>query len=97
MTFFSHKRWDLTCDNTLTCRAEGYSPGNERYNVAVLLTRDAGAGTPVDNQVMLTYLLDNEGALPYRGTPQLLIDGHALGSLQVADVATDVKLAHLPM
>ncbi|MFT8209418.1 MAG: DUF1176 domain-containing protein [Symbiopectobacterium sp.] len=83
--YFSHKHWDLVCGNTLTCRAEGYSPENELYSAAVLLTRLAGSSTPVDNQVMLTDLLDNEEALPRRGTPQLLIDGRSLGALQLAD------------
>ena len=80
--YFSHKQWSLVCDNTLTCRAEGYSPENELYSAAVLLMRHAGADTVVDNQVMLTDLLDNEDALPHRGTPQLMIDGRSLGALQ---------------
>ncbi|MBG6246913.1 MULTISPECIES: DUF1176 domain-containing protein [Symbiopectobacterium] len=83
--YFSHKQWYLVCDNTLTCRAQGYSPDNELYSVAVLLTRFAGSSTPLENQVMLTDLLDNAEALPHRGTPHLLIDGHGLGALQWAD------------
>lgn len=73
------------CDNTLACCAQGYSPENERYSVAVLLTRFAGSSTPMENLVMLTNLLDNAEALPHRGTPHLLIDGRSLDALQWAD------------
>lgn len=49
---FSHKDWEVVCDNTLTCRAAGYSP-EEGKGGSVLLTRLAGAGTPVTGKVML--------------------------------------------
>ncbi|ECD9610040.1 DUF1176 domain-containing protein [Salmonella enterica subsp. salamae] len=49
---FSHKDWEVVCDNTLTCRAAGYSP-EEGKGGSVLLTRLAGAGTPVMGEVML--------------------------------------------
>ncbi|WP_347253539.1 DUF1176 domain-containing protein [Leminorella grimontii] len=42
---FSHKDWEMTCDNTRTCRAAGY--GVEEGEVSVLLTREAGAGKEV--------------------------------------------------
>lgn len=83
--YFTHKAWDLVCDNTLTCRAAGYSPESIAFGVSVLLTRKAGAATPVDNQVMLSDGVGDDTVLAARGTPQLFIDGHALGALQVAD------------
>ncbi|MCW2475596.1 MULTISPECIES: DUF1176 domain-containing protein [unclassified Symbiopectobacterium] len=83
--YFTHKEWDLVCDNTLTCRVSGYSPDSVTFGVSVLLTRKAGAGTPVDNQVMLSDGLGHDDVLAMRGTPQLIIAGRVLGVLQVAD------------
>ncbi|MFJ5339052.1 DUF1176 domain-containing protein [Pectobacterium sp. CHL-2024] len=58
-TFF-HKDWEVVCDNTLTCRAAGYSP-EEKYTgeeedipgVSLLLTRHAGQNTPITAEVTL--------------------------------------------
>jgi hypothetical protein len=46
--YFQHKEWELACDNTGTCRAAGY-PTDENADMiaSVLLTRAAGASTPV--------------------------------------------------
>lgn len=47
--FFSHKDWGLQCDNTRTCRAEGYQAqmgGSDP--VSMLITRAAGPDTPVE-------------------------------------------------
>ncbi len=49
---FVHKNWEVVCDNTLTCRAAGYS-AEEGKGGSVLLTRQAGVGTPVSGEVML--------------------------------------------
>jgi hypothetical protein len=57
---FSHKDWEVVCDNTLTCRAAGYSP-KEGKGGSVLLTRQAGAGTSVSGEVMLAEL-QSDGA-----------------------------------
>lgn|GEM_PF-3947858 len=47
---FTHFRWSLTCDNEKTCSATGAS-GDNRHNVALLLTRRAGAWEPVRAKV----------------------------------------------
>jgi hypothetical protein len=49
---FAHKDWELTCDNTRTCRAAGYSvfEGTE-IPASVLLTRAAGANTAVQVEI----------------------------------------------
>lgn len=47
---FTHFRWSLTCDNEKTCSATGAS-GHDRHNVALLLTRRAGAWEPVQAKV----------------------------------------------
>lgn len=56
---FSHKDWEVVCDNTLTCRAAGYSP-EEGTGGSVLLTRQAGAGTAVSGELMLAEVADTE-------------------------------------
>jgi hypothetical protein len=46
--YFQHKDWELACDNTLTCRAAGYSAEDSLSSAAsILLSRIAGAGTPI--------------------------------------------------
>lgn len=59
---FSHKDWEVVCDNTLTCRAAGYSP-EEGTVGSVLLTRQAGAGIDVTGKVMLSEV-DAESDAP---------------------------------
>lgn len=76
---FSHKDWDLSCDNTLTCRAAGYAADGEEQGSTVLLTRKAGSGEPVANKVMLAHYSDaqwQEGS-----PPELIIAGRKAGSL----------------
>jgi hypothetical protein len=50
---FSHKDWELACDNTRTCRAAGYHPEGDEPNATVLLTRKAGPGQPITIQLQL--------------------------------------------
>lgn len=79
---FSHKDWDLTCDNTLTCRAAGYAADGTEKGATVLLTRKAGQGTPVLNLVMLAHYDDEQW---HETTPpDLLIAGRSVGSLTFA-------------
>ncbi len=78
---FTWKDWDLVCDNTLTCRAVGYSAEDAENSVSVLLTRAAGPSTPVHNQVMLAEV-DDEKASAMRGAPSLFINNHDTGKLQ---------------
>jgi len=81
---FSHKDWDLVCDNTLTCRAAGYSTDDTDPAATVLLTREAGPATAISNQVMLADY-DGEAGGKHPGAPLLLIDAHSLGRLLPAD------------
>lgn len=81
---FSHKDWDLICDNTLTCRAAGYSISDSVPAATVLLTRKAGPATPLTNQVMLSDY-DGNTASKTSGAPLFLIDNHSLGTLLSAD------------
>lgn len=50
---FSHKDWELACDNTRTCRAAGYHPEGDEPNATILLTRAAGPNQPVAIQLQL--------------------------------------------
>lgn len=77
---FTHKDWDLVCDNTLTCRAAGYSSDDTDPAATVLITRVAGAATPVTNQVMLADY-DGEIAQANAGAPLLFIDKKSQGPL----------------
>jgi Protein of unknown function (DUF1176) len=46
--YFQHKDWELACDNTGMCRAAGYTAeGSDSRAASVLLTRAAGAATPI--------------------------------------------------
>jgi len=40
---FSHHDWEVTCDNTNTCRIVGYSPRDAKLPLSVLLVSKAGA------------------------------------------------------
>ena len=81
---FQHKEWDLICDNTLTCRAVGYSASDAEPGATVLITREAGPSTPVINRVMLA---DYNGDIASKnpGAPILLIDSQSQGKLTFVD------------
>ncbi|MEQ9970186.1 DUF1176 domain-containing protein [Pectobacterium carotovorum] len=83
-TFF-HKDWEVVCDNTLTCRAAGYSPekqysgeGEDIPGVSLLLTRHAGQNTPITADVILAEVYQ---AIPKSTTLTLTIDGVDKGQL----------------
>ncbi|WP_353613456.1 DUF1176 domain-containing protein [Mangrovibacter phragmitis] len=75
---FSHKNWEVVCDNTLTCRAAGYSP-EEGQGGSVLLTRKAGAGSAVTGKVMLAEV--DEGESTPVAQLALWINGQPAGAL----------------
>lgn len=72
---FEHKDWEVVCDNTLTCRAAGYS-SEEEASGSVLLTREAGPNTPVTGLMRL----GETGQTPAKIT--MWIDGQSLGELK---------------
>lgn len=79
---FEHKDWQVVCDNTLTCRAAGYST-EEDATGSVLITRKAGPQTPVTVQVVLADMDGSEPPSPAKLT--LWIDGKSLGALTPGD------------
>lgn len=84
-TSFNHKDWEVVCDNTLTCRAAGYSPEEEAIG-SVLLTRKAGADTPVTVDVVLAEMESDETVQQPKLT--LWIDGNAQGEVDAQDSDT---------
>lgn len=75
---FSHKDWEVVCDNTLTCRAAGYS-AEEGTGGSVLLTREAGASTTVEGELMLAELQSESASSASKLT--LLIDEQPAGEV----------------
>ncbi|NNP73467.1 hypothetical protein A7P53_12990 [Acinetobacter defluvii] len=74
---FEHKDWELACDNTGTCRAAGYqTDDNYEHPVSVLLTRNAGANTPVVAEVQFG---ENEENQKSSAKYELKIDGKSYG------------------
>ncbi|MGE9550353.1 DUF1176 domain-containing protein [Erwinia amylovora] len=74
---FSHKSWEVACDNTLTCRAAGYD--KEQWpEGAVVLTRLAGTDTPTTGEVRV-----DETAQPVKKLTMWL-NGKSVGDLAAA-------------
>jgi hypothetical protein len=85
---FSHKDWQIACDNTLTCRMAGYNDESDDKRGSVLLTRAAGPDTPLQGKVTLSSMpIRNESADTRPRTLILWIDGKSLGKL--ADIDAD--------
>lgn len=84
--FFDHEDWELTCDNTGTCRAAGYHSDEGGPPISVLLTRAAGPGTPVQAELLLGGDWDDSDAtqLPAPQAIALWIDNRNLGRLRAA-------------
>jgi hypothetical protein len=87
-TTFSHKDWELACDNMRTCRAAGYHEEDDGPNATILLTRAAGPSQPV--RVELQLAEDERRPAPDQLT--MTIDGRAVGI-----VRTDRKSSTLTL
>ncbi|WLI75589.1 DUF1176 domain-containing protein [Kosakonia sp. H02] len=79
---FDHKDWEVVCDNTLTCRAAGYSV-EEEASGSVLITRKAGPDTPVTVDVVLAEM-DGDETVPHVQIT-LWIDDKSQGALATED------------
>lgn len=90
--YFSHGDWELACDNTGTCRAAGYQPGDSGPAVSVLLTRKAGPGQPVRGQVQLGEPADDAARAKTAPALQLAIhiDGKKAGVLSTGAEPADL-------
>lgn len=80
---FSHKNWEIVCDNTLTCRTAGYGAedAEEGTGGSVLFTRKAGPGSAVTGEVMLADIESDDESAP--GPLTLWIDNQPAGALQI--------------
>jgi len=82
---FVLRDWELACDNTRTCRAAGYQPGDGGMPVSVLLTREAGPGAPVSAEVSFG---DDWDESVFERMPQIfrvvfVIDGRRHGEIAI--------------
>ena len=80
---FSHGDWELACDNTGTCRVAGYQQDADNLPVSVLLTRDAGAGTPVTGKVALGEDWGSDSTVPPPAAVTLHIDQRSHGRIAI--------------
>ena len=82
---FSHKDWELACDNTRTCRAAGYQANGDERLVSMLLTREAGPNTPVSMELQL----DDKGkpADVRAQVGELIISSLAVGKIPQKEAA----------
>ncbi|WUR14117.1 DUF1176 domain-containing protein [[Empedobacter] haloabium] len=82
---FTHKDWELSCDNTRTCRAAGYHvEDKEDAAVSVLLTRKAGPNEPVTAQVQLgSYSEDDSATAARAGVTSMKVDTRPLGTVRI--------------
>lgn len=94
---FSHRDWELVCDNTRTCRAAGYQNEQgeqEDRPVSVLLTRNAGPRQPVTGELMISLDNNEPGKLP---PPELklsmLINEQVIGQVTVRTDTAITKLS----
>jgi hypothetical protein len=78
-TSFSHKDWELACDNTRTCRAAGFHPEDDGPNATILLTRAAGPNQPITVQLQLAD--DEQHPAPRQLT--MTVDGHDTGTVSI--------------
>jgi hypothetical protein len=80
---FSHKDWELACDNTRTCRAAGYHPEGDEPNATILLTRAAGPNQAVTIQLQLAD--DERHPLPAQVT--MTIAQRPIGTVRLASTS----------
>lgn len=83
---FTHKDWELVCDNTRTCRAAGYhADDDENPNATVLLTRAAGPNQLVSVELQLA----DDDAHRAQSPLAMTIDGKRLGEVAV-DLSSNI-------
>lgn len=79
MIDFSHKDWHVVCDNTLTCRAVGYSGENGGSALSLLLIRKAGANQPFTAYVKTN---DQQDELQQEDSLTLFVNDQFIGKLK---------------
>ncbi len=84
---FSHKDWEVACDNTGTCRAAGYHEDSSEARVSVLVTRRPGPGTRPEVKLVLGSYRSIPGLkpLPPRPTVTMYVNDRPLGAVSLDD------------
>ncbi|WP_188213809.1 DUF1176 domain-containing protein [Neisseria subflava] len=78
----NYQDWDITCDNTGTCRLAGYQADETEPPVSILFTRQAGANAAVIGEVSLLPFNDDEAQLAnIAAHNELVLNGKSLGKL----------------
>jgi hypothetical protein len=85
---FSHKDWQLVCDNTRTCRAAGYNEEDDGPSATILLTRAAGPNQTIKVELQLA---DDERH-PAPDQLAMSIDGRAIGIVRTASKSSILTL-----
>ncbi|CAI3938252.1 Invasion protein IalB [Commensalibacter papalotli (ex Botero et al. 2024)] len=84
---FEHKDWQIVCDNTLTCRAAGYSVEDAKNRVTVLLVRKAGIGQDVSALVKFADIDDQTVKTTNKVTLKIADKSYGkLGSESIQDI-----------
>ena len=78
---FQHHDWELTCDNTRTCRAAGYQADNDESGVSVMFTRRAGPATTTKAELLLGTYRTTDGVPANDFALELRIDDRPIGSV----------------
>lgn len=91
---FTHKDWQVVCDNTRTCRAAGYQRDDQELAISVLLTRTAGPSQPVTGDLMLGEYGEVEqlSALPASFDLRMTIDGESVGQIAMTRQVMSAEL-----
>ena len=78
----NYQDWDITCDNTGTCRLAGYQADETETPVSILFTRKAGANAAVAGEVSLLPFNDDDRQLArVAARNELMLNGKSLGKL----------------
>ena len=81
---FSHKDWELACDNTGTCRAAGYQVEGAEPAVSLLLVRHAGARQEVSARIQLGSYAGSDVALAANASHLVIKSGgRKLGTIDL--------------
>lgn len=84
---FVKEDWQLVCDNSLTCRAAGYSTELAEWRASIMLTIKAGEKT-ADTQLLLNYLKSSENEpVQLQGADQqveLWLNNKSYGTVELA-------------
>lgn len=82
---FSHFDWEISCDNTRTCRAAGYHSDKSELGVSVLLTRKAGPNQTVTGLLALSEIETGRELPDFPAELSFHIDGLPLGKLKILE------------